>query len=141
MMSMMTAASDNGERLLAGPITEAASMICAAVNCSIMAVAPGKRAAFYSAEGIACAVTDAVRMGVAAVGNAVMDMASGSCAVFYGANFAVYIHGSRCCAPIAAAMSRCGNRYKHHECHETGSKMFFAHKNQDLLYICFVSFV
>ena len=118
MMSMMTAASDNGERLLAGPITEAASMICAAVNCSIMAVAPGKRAAFHSAEGIACAVTDAARMGVAAVGNAVMDMASGSCAVFYGANFAVYIHGSRCCAPIAAAMSRCGNRYKHHECHD-----------------------
>mgnify|MGYP007025224198 CR=1 FL=1 len=48
-------------------------LICAAVNCSIMAVAPGKRAAFYSAEGIACAVTDAVRMGVAAVGNAVMN--------------------------------------------------------------------
>ena len=106
-MSMMTAAPDNGINLLAGSVTEAASVICAAVNCSIMAVTPGKRAAFLSAEGIACTIADTVRMGIAAVGNAIMDMASGSCAVFYGADFAVHINGCRCCTPIAAAMSRC----------------------------------
>ena len=133
MTSMVAAAPDNGRCLLAGTVTEAASVVCAAVNSPIVAVASGKRAAFHSAESVACAVTDAVCMGVAAVGNAIMDMASGGCAVFHGADFAVYIHGSRRRAPIAAAMSRCGNRYKHHKCHETGSKMFFAHKNQDLL--------